>query len=217
MNKSGVFISVLFPLLSLNAEAFTNLDFEDGQVPNPDPGTIQILDWSIAAPGWSHSTGDDTSGVYYGAPHAGLSQWFLLGGANSWSSLAGNYSLVFKSGYADSMGEGDWVNAYIAQTGVIPENASSIQLLATGSFEVTIGGASITLSALGNNAYIGDISAYAGLNEELRISNAVAVGQFNPATIDNIEFLSTPLPAGWGLFSSSLGGLLLLRKRFLTI
>ena len=204
MNTSKALI--LSSLFSLNAHAFTNLDFES-VLPFEPNGPIQFLDWSVAAPGWSHSAGDDTDSVYYGAPHVGISQWFLLAGEGSWSApLAGNYSLVFKSGNSDSQGEGSWVNAYIAQSGIIPENTNSIQLLATGPISVTIGGNLIALSDLGNNLYRGDVSAYAGLNEELRITN-IANGIYTPITIDNIEFLSVPVPASAWLFGSSLIGL----------
>jgi hypothetical protein len=211
MYTSRIFFLIAASFFALNVNAFANLDFESAQPPAHDPESIQLLDWSIAAPGWGHSNGDDTSAVYYGVPHVGVSQWFLLTDISPFV-LAGHYSLSFKSGYASSMGEGGWINAYIAQTGIIPQDAENIQLLATGPVNVTIGGNSIALTALGNNMYVGNISAYAGLNEELRIINASAIGDSTSITIDNIQFSPVPLPAGLGLFSSSLAGLLIFRK-----
>jgi hypothetical protein len=88
--------SMVFPAYS---QTFRNLDFESALVVVNNP-TYGALDWSLAVPGWSHSSGNDTSSVYYRSPHAGLSQYYLLVDSQSSPNalLAGRYSLAFASG-----------------------------------------------------------------------------------------------------------------------
>lgn len=204
--------ALFFSAASASTFAFTNLDFE-GAHPIEDPGQIQFLDWSISAPGWSHSSGPDTEHVFYGAPHVGNTQWYLLASATSgFGALAGNYSMSFSSGWGNMQGTVDWTQAYLAQTDLVPADAHYIELLATGSpFEVSIGGNAIGLTWLGGNLYRGDISAYAGLTRELRITN-LADMQGIALTIDNVAF-AVPLPAGFGLYSASIAALALLQRR----
>lgn len=197
--------------------AFTNLDFESAQPPAGEPQQILFLDWSVGAPGWSHSSGPDTSYVYYGAPHVGTTQWYLLASEYSHpaSLLAGSYSLSFSSGYDDPHEPVNWIQAYIAQTGFIPGNAQYIELLAAGSpFAVSIGGNSIALTALGGNLYRGDISAYAGSTQELRITN-LADTQGIALAVDNVSF-AVPLPPGFGLYAAGLATIALSRRRCVT-
>ena len=182
-------------------QAFSNLDFEAAIVEtNGQPWPAMWLDWNLAAPGWSHSAGESTAIVFYFAEHLGMSQYFLLMDAISpyyapGTQLAGDYSLAFASGRLnDPDPSSPWAYAYIAQTGPIPGGARSLQLLATGPFQVFLGGVDIGMSSRGGNAYEGDIAAFAGTLAELKIMNT-ATAVHTPTVVDNIVFIPEPSSA----------------------
>lgn len=227
-----IFVLLLTLTYSVNANAsFTNLDFESGRIQsnNQDFG---FLDWEIAVPGWSHSNGDDTSSVFYGTVHVGGTQWFHLNDTNLIdenvfnqvpSIHQGNFSLSFFSGSESGLDpDSPWVNAYISQTGTIPENAKYIQLLAEAPFqldepsevplEVSVGDEIISMISLGQGLYRGDISGFSGLTAELKITNSSLREQY-PIAIDNISFAPVPLPASAVFLISGLFGLPLIKKR----
>src|SRR5688500_12710758 len=110
------FAAMISPIISAVAQEFRNLDFEEAQVVLRDK-TFGFLDWSLAAPGWGHSQGSDTSIVYYRFEHLGTSQVYLLVDSNSPAfapgrQLAGKYSMSFASGTSSSSGfPSPWVQA----------------------------------------------------------------------------------------------------------
>jgi hypothetical protein len=131
--------------LCASGQGLLNFDFEQATVVPTQP-TYGFLDWNLAVPGWSHSGGGDTSIVYWGSEHLGVSQYYLLMDSTSpfyapGTQLAGNYSLAFSSGHLSGADfNSPWVNAYIAQTASIPSGDRSLQMLATGPFQVLVGG-----------------------------------------------------------------------------
>jgi hypothetical protein len=179
-------------------KAFTNLNFESAQVVPNDP-IFGFLDWNLAVPGWSHSSGSDTQIVYYRQEHLGGTQYYMLYDSMSpiyapGTQLAGNYSVGFASGYAASGPDPQpWVQAYLAQTGLIAANVHSIRFLATGSFALFVGGVQIPTLSLGGYAYAGDVSAFAGTTTEFKIVNTTTQ-LHNPVVVDNIVFSSAPVP-----------------------
>ncbi len=200
MKAELVILSILAGVgFGAHGQGFTNLNFEKAIVQVPDP-TYGFLDWSLAVPGWSHSSGADTSSVYYGSEHVGLSQYYLLMDATSpvyapGTQLAGAYSLAFSSGYQNGNVGQPWVNAFISQTGTVPSGSSSVQMLASGPFEVFVGGVNIAMYSLGANKYGGDVSAFSGSVAELRIVNTAPTGYVHtPTIVDNIVFSSEMLP-----------------------
>jgi hypothetical protein len=184
----------------LGAQTFINLGFEQAIIQPRDP-TFGFLEWSLAAPGWSHSTGLDTETVYYGATHLGSSQYFLLVDRFSrlHSPLELSHSLAFASGFESGDPAGPWVNAYISQTGLIPVFAQSLRFQATGNFGVGVNNSALTLYPLGGNSYAVDISAYAGTVAELKVLNTSGPLDFTPALVDAFAFSSTPVPEPKGL------------------
>lgn len=201
MNSVATLISIGLlagSVLSAAGQGFINLNFENASVTPPPPsGIVGYLQWDQAAPGWNHSTGSDTSGVYYGLTHVGISQWYLLLdtlNANGSGSLSGRFSLAFASGQADSNNvNSPWVNAFISQTGTIGADIKSLRLLATGPFSVQVGDVSIPMVSLGGNSYAGDISAFAGSASELKIVNdATAFG--TAVVVDNVVFSTSYVP-----------------------
>ncbi len=182
---------------------FTNLDFESGSIEGiQEP--FPLLAWSFGAPGWSHFGGPDSDGLYYGGfVHVGSTPWYHLDYSQDacpnyscsypWGSgpLAGNFSLSFKAGGQPS-------DAYISQTGLIPADAKSLRLLfkptEAGSLAVWLDDDLIPLIALNNNAWMADISAYAGQTRELRLVNTSTNSNNGIVTVDNIQFSTTPVP-----------------------
>jgi hypothetical protein len=187
-------------VLSASAQEFTDLNFESAIVQTNDP-VYGWLDWNLAAPGWSHSSGSATAFIYYGLGHIGIDQIYFLMDSNSlsWMSstqLAGNYSLAFASGYDTLAGTPvSWVTAYISQTGSIPASARSLWMLATGPFRVFLGGTEINMLPQGGDLYAGDISVLAGTTAELKIANAAPFEQYQDYTVvDDIIFSPIIIP-----------------------
>jgi hypothetical protein len=188
--------------VSATGQGFTNLDFEQARVVSHD-SMFGFLDWSLAAPGWSHSSGNDTQRIYYGQRHFGVSQVYLLMDAQSptWApgtQLAGNYSFMFSSGHQTGDPATPWTQAYLSQTGLIPENTKSIRFLAKGLFQIYVGGSAVPVIPLGiEDGFAGDVSSFAGKSAELRIVNTAPPRNGTEVIIDNIEFspLAVPEPA----------------------
>lgn len=207
-----------------DSAGFVNLNFENAVVVQNDP-FFGFLDWSLAVPGWGHSTGSDTSIVYYGDTHFGVSQWYLLQDRDysgpslnplERQALADRYSLVLHSGYLNAMdGSGGWVQAFISQTDVIPSGTQSIRLLADGAFSVTLNGTLIPMTSLGGGLYAGDVSGLAGSSAELRITHTGAAGSYSTVRLDNVAFstLPAPEPSRIILLGFAGGSLALSRKR----
>jgi hypothetical protein len=199
------------------AQSFQNLNFESATVSLNNP-VFGFLDWSLAAPGWNHSAGDDTSTVYYRLTHAAPTQWYLLVDSVSRPEnlLAGRYSMSFVSGFNQanpSLPSTAWVNAYVSQTGLVPANTRSINLLATGPIELYAGGNRVPLVSMGGNLFAGDISSFAGATTELKFLNSSrTLGE--AVVLDNIQFSTValvPEPSMWMLLGA--GSLYLLLRR----
>jgi hypothetical protein len=209
----------VFASMAFGQSSFTyNLNFERAVVSQAVPPYVYFLDWNVAAPGWSHSTGGDTHIVYYGNEHLGTSQYYLLMSSTSPyyapnTQLAGNYSLAFASGYASGgWSSGGWINAFISQTLPIASSARSIQMLATGPFKVFVGGVEIPMISLGGNSYAGNIAGFAGMSAELKIMNTSPEGLANihkPTVVDNIVFSPTIVPEPSSVALVLLGALVL--------
>lgn len=84
-------------------------------------------------------------------------------------------------------------------------------MLATGPFQVFVGGVNIPMYSLGNNSYGGDISAFAGLTSEVKIMNT-ATTLHTPTVVDNVLFSSVAVPEPSSV-SLSIAGLVLLMFR----
>ncbi len=205
-------------VISVNGQSFANLDFEDAYLQVNDP-FFGALDWNLAAPGWGHSNGQDTSILYYQHGHLSNSQIYWLVDSTSPASapgaLDGYYSLAFASGYATTFNfpPGPWTTAFISQTGLIPGGTKSLQLLATGPFEVSVGGVDIPMVSLGGNLYGGDVTGFAGTVAELKIMNTAPVGYAQVlTTVDDITFSPTAVPEPSLMALTALSAFVLLGK-----
>ncbi len=176
------------------AAPFVNLDFEQATIVPHDPD-FGLLDWELAVPGWGHNTGSATEFVYYGSPHLGYDQLYLLTDSELGAgplSLEGRFSLLVQGGLTEEFG-----SAFITQTGDIPGGASSIRLLANWNpFEpkVFLDGAQIplhgTLLPGYQVLYVGDVTARAGTTAELKIEYGIGEG----GIVDSILFSTIPVP-----------------------
>jgi hypothetical protein len=115
-------------------------------------------------------------------------------------TLEGNYSALLPSVLLANSGP---FSTAIAQAGLIPAAAQSlqmkIQMRTPEELSVAIGGHNIAMFPLqvtsNYTLYGGDIAAFAGQIEELRIMNhAVPQGSFFGLVVDSIEFSPETIP-----------------------
>lgn len=154
MKKGIVTVALLFYshcASALWAQAFTNLDFESATVSNLAPNTEEYVSVADGLPGWSAYIGTNQLAVVghnvitLGAANVGVfgpdyySEEFT-------QALQGAYSAILQPG-----GFSPSESASIAQTGLIPASANSVQFLAalyfpgagavvTNSLSFTVGG-----------------------------------------------------------------------------
>jgi hypothetical protein len=212
----GISLAVVFsPSLVFG---FTNLNFEDATLVLNDP-TFGFLDWGLAAPGWDHSSGSATEIIYYENTHIGPDQVFLLRDRVSpefgQRALSGEFSLSFIGGVDVNDQAFPFIDAFIAQTGDVPADARSLQLLARGSFDVFLGGTQITMMDLGGGLYGGNIPGLAGTRSELKIVNTAGEDGSEFTIVDDIVFSPMSVPEPTVLIILLLGGLVstVLRRR----
>lgn len=189
-------------------QTFANLDFESAVVTSSVP-PFGLLDWSSAAPGWSHGPGSDSGIVYHGITHTGVTQWFLLvdSALQPGGPLAGNYSMRFANGHESGDPSSPWVNVYLSQVGLIPTEVRSLTLLASGPLAVSVGGSVVPLISLGGSSYAVDVTPYSGSAVEIRFINT-SQQLFDAVVIDAIALSASPVPepAAWILFCMGAAG-----------
>jgi hypothetical protein len=220
MNKCrGVVLAMALTAHTVTAssQVFQNLDFESIGGPQIPPDSIW-LNWSLAAPGWTHPLGGDSVFVYHNTPPLdSIAQYYFLidSTCSVWSPLQGNFSLALVSGhYNRNDASSPWVSAYIEQTGLVPGDAQTLKLMARGDFSLFIDSAEVPVIMLADDQFAADISKYAGQTVSLRIENeAIQVQQ--PVFVDGLQFLAQPIPepGSASLLVLGLAGAVLLRRR----
>jgi hypothetical protein len=195
---------------------FQNLNFEAASIPNgTPPGSLVPVE--AALPGWSVNAPSDVSNGTNFIPYDGYS----LGGTVI-SVLDTNVGLGFvplQGKYTAALFGGPSVAAIISQTGLVPGFSKSLQLAAFTSgapFIVTLGGQTINMVPLSQHSsqgfpssytvYGGDISSFAGLTEQLSISEpALAVAPPSQLFLDSIVFSPNAVPEPSALAVGVLG------------
>lgn len=196
-------------LIVRGQNAFQNLDFESAHVPFLNPGVAQFERFSDALPGWTGYFGTSVvtqawhNTVSLGAANISILGPFFTFPGNGIRILDGYYSAVIQAGVVS----GPFiVPTMIAQTGLVPADARSIRMEVqpdlrneTNGFQVTLGGQVISMVPLSTTTnYIvfgGDISAFAGLAAELRISALPLPMDGNTSLeLDDITFSSQSIP-----------------------
>lgn len=195
---------------------FTNLDFEDATLVLNDP-TFGFLDWDLAAPGWEHSSGSSTGIIYYENVHLGTDQIFLLRDRMSPEggpyALSGEFSLSFIGGFDVNDQAFPFIDAFIAQTGDVPGDARSLQMLARGPFDVFLAGTQVMMMDLGGGLYGGNIPGFAGTRSELRIVNTAGEDGNEFTIVDDIVFSPMSVPEPSAPILLLLAGLILSGRR----
>ncbi|MGB7768575.1 MAG: PEP-CTERM sorting domain-containing protein [Verrucomicrobiia bacterium] len=191
------------------AQDFQDLDFESANLTPPTGqrgygGSVSISD---ALPGWTGYLGaNQVTTVLQDNYTLGNPSIDILGPNWSYGDIIeGQYTVVLQPGDGDS----GYVGASISQSGLVPENALSLQFKAQtfSSFSVSLGGQDLSLIPLGTGAnytlYGADISRFAGKVETLTITALAA-----PNTVDYFDSIvfspsSVPEPSVLGLFALS--------------
>jgi hypothetical protein len=191
-------VNTLLALLVLyengHAQGFVNLDFEQGYTISN--GTVTIPDWVASAPY-----------VTYDSPSLSGGSISICESNAFGYTIQGNFFILMAgvnlSGYDISISLG--------QTGQIPLLAQSITFWGDlGNMQITFNGQPLSFYTIGTTAnydmYEANVSAYASQTGQLLFTLPPLSGN---ATLDNIQFSSTPVPEPGALALSSLGGLLL--------
>jgi hypothetical protein len=203
--------------LTTSAQSFSNLNFESSATTGIPADGIW-LNWGLAAPGWQHPVGGDSVFVYHKNPPPGsIAQYYFLVDSTStiWSPLEGQFSLALVSGhYNRNDPSSPWVNAYIEQTGYVPQDAKSFQLFAEGEFTLSINSTEVPITTLDSHLYGADVSSYAGQLVSMRISSTSTQVQ-SPVIVDGLSFSpqAIPEPSGAALLVMGLAAGILAKRR----
>ena len=176
-------------IISAHGQGFLNLNFESAQNlpgnPGPDGALVSITD---ALPDWTAYSGPNIlSDIYYVSNSLGRAQDVELEGGSL--AVSGNFSVGLYNGGS------------ISQTGLVPEDAESLQFeafvpLAAG-FSVTLDGQKLSYSVLsessGYDVYGADIPADLDGQTEASTFGCQGVGS-GGVLLDNIEFSSMSVP-----------------------
>jgi hypothetical protein len=211
---------VLLSALSARAQGtFQNLDFEDANLsPIPAGQFGGFVPIASALPDWAGYLGSTpVTQVLQDNYTLGAAEIDIIG-PNWGPVIEGQYTVVLEPGTATFSGSGGFVSASISQTGVVPENAASLQFKAETStpFSVSMGGDNLSLFPLGTGAnlvtgakytlYGANISGFEGQVETLTIT--ALAGPNNPDYFDSFNFSTTTVPEPSVVELMVIGGLL---------
>jgi hypothetical protein len=209
-------------LAPASAQPFVNLGFEQARVPPAgEPNQTFFLPWSEAAPGWGHSDGDSTEGVYYLNGHLGFSQAYILMGS------PGSFAMGLRNGTShEQEPRGEFVQAFLSQHGTIPTGTRELVLFSNDwNFRVEIDGEPISMRPARPGVpgvdyslhdyfgdWTGDVSSFGGQAVDLKIINA-SDSLSHLLIVDDIRLLPSPEPPVHVLMAVGAALLLLSRCR----
>jgi hypothetical protein len=201
--------------LSMNAQDILNLNFQNLDFEQANPGTLIPTDppsapnvpVGNALPYWSVYYGAvEQTEINYNAPGTGSTLVTLVGGA--WPTTIDNYSVLLQGGFTASA-------ASISQSGTIPAGMQSILFEAhagSGTLDVIVGTQIVPFAAVGSGPnytlYGADISEWAGDPEQITFSALQDLSVANNWTIDDISFSPNAVPEPSIVALSAMGGLL---------
>jgi len=205
--------------------SFQDLDFESAII---DPPGSRAVYFSEAFPGWTgYIGGVQDAGAIYDDLNMSTAGFSIIdtayqpvyGYGSPGGLIQGNYTAVLMSG---AVGVNQSADATLAQTGLVPLGANSLQFKAyfdpfnsSGSFGVTLGGQTLSLTPLqaGTNytLYGADIRGWQGKTAALDFTVHAYPQQFacDYLFLDSIQFSDQVLPEPGVLSLSALGAVLL--------
>ena len=220
MKRITAILAVTALIISARGQGFLNLNFESAQNLPGNPGNGELVSVTNALPDWTAYGGPAISGnalssIYYVSNSLGnVSGSVELEGGTL--ALSGDFSVEL------------FMNSAISQTGMVPDNAESLEFEAGGvaaggtfaasGFSVTLGVDTLLCSAISEGpdytVYGANIpSGLDGLSEALIFS--CQGGGSGQVQLDDIEFLPTsiPEPSEWALIGMGAVALLVRRRR----
>ena len=205
---------------------FQNLDFESAELPILEPnqtGGYQPV--AFALPGWNAYLGTQLQDeVLYNTASFGSSTINIIGPNTSFGRvIEGNFSALLLAALDPQDGLTP-LNVTIEQAGIVPSGMQSLQFkgifptpnpeFSFEPFIVTLNGQPIPMESIQNNGtyrlVAGNVSSFAGLDAELRITALAYSSGPNALLLDSIVFSPLPIPepppwAMWVLGSLLLG------------
>ena len=176
---------------------FQNLGFDAAHnIPVFDPqGHPWTMPASDALPGWTCYIGTNQTGTaWYNDVALDSAAISILSSTSPYPPsgfVVGQYCLSLQT--STSFTFPPFIPASVGQTAQLPADAQSIRFRGTVPFPVSFAGTAIPMSVLssqaGYNIYGGDISQFAGVTGELRITS---FGHFG--YLDGLTFSSQPIP-----------------------
>jgi hypothetical protein len=204
----GVFLTTF---LAGAQGTFRNMDFGLSQVPNTTPWGTEVP-VNQAFPFWSAYQGANqlTTVLYNGITAGGANVGLLTPADTADGGIPGHYAGVLQAGVGGGPG---LVSAALAQTGQIPDGTMSLSFVATppngGGWQITVGGQSIPVVEISQvdsrfNEYGANISAFAGLTDELRFTMLPGTSSPGNMWLGEIQFspIGVPEPATPALFAA---------------
>ena len=206
---------------SLRAQAFQDLDFESATLSPPPTGPGGAVNFAPAFPGWSGFAGTnqlDTAlydATYLDSAAISIVDTNPLGPGVFGKLIDGNYTVVLQAGNYPPFGPPPIgpTDVSLSQTGLVPAGTKSLRFLAlpaggfaASPFAVSLGGVNLNLVSFpvtneNYTLYEADVSAFAGLDEELKftlLAQNPHVGN-RYLSLDSIEFSPDPIPEPSGL------------------
>lgn len=198
------------------SQGFVNLNFENAVIVQD----TSSLDYPYAIyadrgiPGWTaYTAGAVVSDIIYNDVPLGAPTVTLQGTNNilNLPLIEGKYFVMLWGAFNDPTGGG----AAIGQTGQIPASAESLEFWGTiGGLQAAFDGQPLSFETIGStpnyNIYAADISAYAGQTGQLLFTDPYYTNtEGGPASIDNIQFSTSPVPEPGAVALAASGAALL--------
>ena len=189
------------------SQGFINLNFESANLTGyPQTSPVPAAN---AFPGW---TVNAQYIIYDDASLGGASISIMDANGYPPYPIQGNYFAFLASG---NESDTDF-SISLSQTGAIPLGMQSMTFWGNiGGLQITFAGQSLAFSETGStanyNIYTADVSAFAGQSGQLLFSLPAYV---NSATLDNIQFSTSPVPEPSTLCLTVLGGIAFAWRRW---
>lgn len=192
------------------AQAFQDLNFESATLSPPPTGPGDSVDFAPAFPGWSGFAGTNQLTVaLYDATYLDTAAISIidtnpLPPGVFGELIDGNYTAVLQADFYPGIGP---AAVSLAQTGLVPLGTKSLSFLAfpsslaVSNFTVSLGGTPLNLISFpvtneNYSLYEADVSAFAGLVEELKFTlfPALPSGNNRYLSLDDIMFSPDAIP-----------------------